>query len=54
MDLDELIDAANARAALYEGDDRECIKTDVMNAFYAGAEWMRKRLEKDRVQQKSN
>lgn len=34
-----LIDAANARADLYEGDDRPCIKTDVMNAFYAGAEF---------------
>lgn len=50
MDHDELIDAANERAALYEGDDRECIKTDVMNAFYAGAEWMRKQLEKENVQ----
>lgn len=37
-----LIDAANVRADIYNGDDRECIKTDVMNSFYAGAEWARK------------
>lgn len=39
-----LIDAANARADLYEGDDRPCIKTDVMNAFYAGAEFAMRAL----------
>jgi hypothetical protein len=38
---DQIIDAANERAALYDGDDRECIKTDVMNAFYAGVEFAR-------------
>lgn len=39
---DALIDAANARAALYDDDDRPCIKTDVMNAFYAGAEFAKR------------
>lgn len=33
----ELIDAAQERAAIYDGDDRQDIQTDVMNAFYAGA-----------------
>lgn len=32
----EMIDAAEAQAALYDGDDRQDIKTDVMNSFYAG------------------
>lgn len=36
---DALIDAAEERAKLYDDDDRECIKADVMNAFFAGAEW---------------
>lgn len=36
------IDAAEAQAALYDGDDRACIKTDVMNNFYAGMEYARK------------
>lgn len=36
---DALIDAAEERAKLYDGDDRECIKADVMNAFFAGAEY---------------
>jgi len=39
MDNDKLIDAANARAAMYDGDDRQDIKTDVMNAFFAGAKF---------------
>jgi hypothetical protein len=39
--MSALIAAAEARAELYEGDDRQDIKTDVMNAFYAGAEYQR-------------
>jgi len=39
MDQDKLIDAANAQAAMYDGDDRQDIKTDVMNAFFAGAKF---------------
>jgi hypothetical protein len=34
---DALIDAAEERAKFYDDDDRECIKADVMNAFFAGA-----------------
>lgn len=34
-----LIDAAEAYTAEYEGDTRELIKTDVLNAFYAGSKW---------------
>lgn len=34
---DALIRAAIERAALYDDDKRQDIKTDVMNAFYAGA-----------------
>ena len=34
-----LIDAAEKHAANYEGDPRQDIKTDVLNAFYAGAKW---------------
>ena len=37
MDTEKLIDAAVAYATQYDDDDRECIKTDVINAFYAGA-----------------
>lgn len=36
---DRLIDAAEAHADSYKDDDRECIVTDVMNAFYAGAKF---------------
>jgi hypothetical protein len=36
---DALISAAEERAALYEGDERQDIKTDVMNAFFAGAKF---------------
>jgi hypothetical protein len=39
MNQDNLIDAANAQAELYDGDDRQDIKTDVMNAFFAGAKF---------------
>jgi hypothetical protein len=38
------IDAAEAQADLYEGDDRPCIKTDVMNSFYAGIAYERARV----------
>jgi hypothetical protein len=38
----ELVEAAEIFADLYEGDERQDIKTDVMNAFFAGAEWQRK------------
>lgn len=34
--IDSLINAAEDHATAYEDDDRECIKTDVINAFYAG------------------
>lgn len=37
--MNELINAAEERAKLYDGDDRDCIKADVMNAFFAGAEY---------------
>jgi hypothetical protein len=40
-----LIDAAEKHAEAYDGDDRECIKTDVLNAFYAGAAWNAKHGE---------
>lgn len=36
--------AAERHATLYEGDDRECIKTDVINSFYAGIAYERKRV----------
>lgn len=39
MDNGKLIDAANARAAMYDGDDRQDIKADVMNAFFDGAKF---------------
>lgn len=41
-EVDAMIDAAEERAAMYDGDNRAFIKTDVMNAFYAGADWQRK------------
>lgn len=40
---DEIIDAAEKRAENYNDDDRQDIKTDVMNAFYAGVEFARSR-----------
>jgi hypothetical protein len=45
METDKLIDAATAQADLYEDDDRQDIKTDVMNAFFAGAKfgWLAER-----------
>lgn len=39
----DLIAAAEKRAELYHDDPRQDIKTDVMNAFFAGAEWRRTR-----------
>ena len=47
--LDKLIDAAESHAENYDGDDRQDIKTDVMNAFYAGAKWQSENLEQDLV-----
>lgn len=38
---DQLSDAASARAAIYDGDSRQDIKTDVFNAFCKGAMWAR-------------
>ena len=38
-ETDALIDAAENHAALYDDDPRDCIKTDVINAFYAGAKF---------------
>ncbi len=38
-DENNLIDAADKHAQNYAGDPRDCIKTDVLNAFYAGAKW---------------
>jgi hypothetical protein len=39
MTDEHMIAAAEAKAALYDGDDRQDIKTDVMNAFYAGVKF---------------
>ena len=47
--LDKLIDAAEAHAEKYDGDDRQHIKTDVMNAFYAGAKWQSENIEQEPV-----
>lgn len=41
----ELIDTAEKYATLYDDDDRECIKTDVMNAFFAGSAYATQRME---------
>lgn len=38
-----LIDAAELHARAYDDDDRDCIKTDVINAFFAGAAYQAKR-----------
>lgn len=43
-DAGQLIDAAESYASAYDGDDRPAIKTDVMNAFYAGAEFSRSKV----------
>jgi hypothetical protein len=39
-----LIDAAEKCAEDYADDPRECIQTDVMNAFYQGAAWHASRV----------
>lgn len=39
IDTDKQIAAAEAHAANYDGDVREGIKTDVLNAFYAGVKF---------------
>jgi len=39
----DLISAAEKYAEIYDGDDRQDIKTDVLNAFYHGADWQRKK-----------
>lgn len=39
---DALIEEAEKYAEAYDGDDRPCIKTDVLNAFYHGAHWAKK------------
>ena len=44
-----LMDAAESHAESYEGDDRQDIKTDVMNAFFAGAKWQSENLEQEPV-----
>jgi hypothetical protein len=38
LTTDQLIAAAEKCAEAYNDDDRPCIKTDVLNAFYAGSE----------------
>ena len=38
----DLILAAEKYADLYSDDDRQDIKTDVLNAFYHGSEWSKK------------
>lgn len=40
----QLIDAAASHADAYDDDDRQDIKTDVINSFYKGAHWMLKNL----------
>lgn len=35
----DLILAAEKYAEMYDGDDRQDVKTDVLNAFYHGAYW---------------
>lgn len=39
MDQDKLVAAAEKWAAAYDGDDRQHIKTDVLNAYYQGAKF---------------
>jgi hypothetical protein len=49
MNTDKLIDAAHDHARAYDGDDRECIATDVLNAFYAGAKFGEKAAHEECV-----
>jgi hypothetical protein len=44
--LETLTAAAEKHASAYAGDDRECIVTDVLNAFYAGAKYAAHAQEK--------
>lgn len=39
--MNELLERAEKYAAAYDGDDRQDIKTDVLNAFYAGVKFER-------------
>lgn len=43
------MNAAEAQAALYDDDDRECIKTDVMNSFYAGIAYAREQSAAEKL-----
>ena len=47
--LGHTIDAAEYYADQYEGDDRQDIKTDVLNAFYAGVEFSKKLRHNDKL-----
>lgn len=38
-ELERTIAAAELYTEAYNEDDRDCIKTDVLNAFYAGVEF---------------
>mgnify|MGYP003576146538 CR=1 FL=1 len=49
MNVNELIDAAEEHAKLYDGDPREDIKTDVLNSFYAGAAFALQKLKKTKT-----
>lgn len=50
MDTGKLIDAAHDHARAYDGDEREGIVTDVMNAFYAGAKFGAQDIERLRAE----
>lgn len=41
---EKLLRAAEDHAKVFDGDPRECVQTDVLNAFFAGAEFMRAEL----------
>ena len=51
-DLDKLIDAADKYADNYNGDDRENIKTDVINAFFAGSRYANEQQKKELTNRK--
>jgi hypothetical protein len=46
-DTDELIQAAEKYADTYSDDDRQDIKTDVLNAFFAGSEFYKQKEPRD-------
>lgn len=46
-DTGKLIAAADKHAQVYNDDDRQHIKTDVINAFYAGSVWHSAQTKKD-------